>query len=286
MQGGDSLTSCQIQEIAAEFTRTSPDNIVPVNKALRRHIAGMRIYEEPIFGYADPDDPYFESLKKPAAFLSDFMLPKEWLPSAMTVISFFLPFTRQVRDSNKRDMDWPSQEWMNARIEGQNFIGALTRHIQCRLETEGFTSVAPSYDSRFWMRSVIPNDDFTLDKAFTSNWSERHIAYACGLGTFSLSKGLITKKGVAGRFGSLLTDLELNVLPRPYKSLEEYCSHCGACINNCPVGAICIEKGKNHILCKQFLDQTRAPMPPYYGCGKCQINVPCEMGIPVIKSEI
>lgn len=274
------MTVQQLQAIAEEFVRISPVNTVPEEKALRPRIAGMRIYEEPILGYASPDDPYFESLRDPAAHLGEFVFPREWMPRVKTVISIFLPFTRQVRDSNKRDLDWPSQEWMNARIEGQSFISALTKHIQTHLAAEGFASVAPSYDKRFWMRSVIPTDEFPLDRAFTSNWSERHVAYACGLGTFSLSKNIITRKGVAGRFGSLLTDIESPVTPRPYSSLEEYCSRCGTCAKNCSVGAISLENGKNHIPCKLFLDQTRAPVPPYYGCGKCQVNVPCEAGIP------
>ena len=32
---------------------------------------------------------------------------------------------------------------------------------------------------------------------YISTWSERHAMYAAGLGTFGLSKGLITKKGMA-----------------------------------------------------------------------------------------
>jgi len=32
-----------------------------------------------------------------------------------------------------------------------------------------------------------------------SNWSERHIAYVAGLGTFSLADSFITEKGAANR---------------------------------------------------------------------------------------
>ena len=270
----------QLQTIAEEFTRTSPANIVPEGKALRPNIAGMRIYEEPIFGYASPNDSYLESLKGSGANMDELLLPCEWMPGAKTLISFFLPFTLQVRNSNKYDMDWPSPEWLHARIEGQEFIGALTKHLQSRLADEGFTSVAPSFDQRFRSRSSIPSDEFPLSRTFTSNWSERHAAYACGLGTFCLSKGMITRKGVAGRFGSLLTDLALPASPRPYLSLEEYCIRCGVCAKNCPAGAISLEKGKDHIPCKLFVDKTQASEHPYYGCGKCQVGVPCEAGIP------
>ena len=36
-----------------------------------------------------------------------------------------------------------------------------------------------------------------------STWSERHVAYVSGLGTFGLSGGLITAKGQAVRLGSV-----------------------------------------------------------------------------------
>ena len=51
--------------------------------------------------------------------------------------------------------------------------------------------------------SVSGNTDKVGD--YASNWSERHVAYVCGLGTFGC-QGLITSKGLAGRFGSIITD--------------------------------------------------------------------------------
>lgn len=49
---------------------------------------------------------------------------------------------------------------------------------------------------------------------------------------------------------------------------------------NCPANAISIENGKNHIICSEFLDITMEKHKPRYGCGKCQIDVPCESRIP------
>jgi epoxyqueuosine reductase QueG len=102
----------------------------------------------------------------------------------------------------------------------------------------------------------------------------------CGLGTFGLSKGLITSKGIAGRFGSIITSLYLPPNKREYEEIYEYCSMCGACVKKCPVNAISIEKGKNHIICSKFLNQTVEKYKPRYGCGKCQVGVPCESMIP------
>lgn len=100
------------------------------------------------------------------------------------------------------------------------------------------------------------------------------------LGTFGLSKGLITKRGIAGRFGSIITELYLALDNRAYHEIYEYCSMCGAYVKNCPVKAISIENGKDHNICSKLLDITADKFKPRYGCGKCQINVPCENRIP------
>jgi len=43
----------------------------------------------------------------------------------------------------------------------------------------------------------------------SSNWSERHIAYAAGMGTFSLNDAFITEKGIAIKLLSVVTELEI-----------------------------------------------------------------------------
>ena len=68
-----------------------------------------------------------------------------------------------------------------------------------------------------------------------SQWSERHAAYASGLGTFGLCDGLITPKGKAVRFASVVTRIKVPPTQRPYKDHHAYCLHyakgiCGMCI--------------------------------------------------------
>ena len=146
------------------------------------------------------------------------------------------------------------------------------------LEKEGFASVCPTTSENF--RNITP---------YISNWSERHAAYAAGLGTFGLSKGLITEKGMAGRFGSVITDAEFSPTIRPYSDPFEYCTMCGACMMRCPAGAIDKSKGcalgKDQLICGPYLSGSRLPKHGpnervRYGCGKCQVGVPCENGIP------
>jgi epoxyqueuosine reductase QueG len=78
----------------------------------------------------------------------------------------------------------------------------------------------------------------------------------------------------------VVTTAELPVKKRPYSGLYEYCTFCGACMKNCPVNAISPEEGKKHPPCSDYLDVIREKYAPRYGCGKCQVKVPCRDGIP------
>ena len=118
------------------------------------------------------------------------------------------------------------------------------------------------------------------ETTFSSNWSERHAAYAAGLGTFGLSKGLITEKGIAGRFASIIIDAEAAPDERKYTGIYDYCTMCGACVRRCPGQAITLEEGKNHNICNTTVNTLSAPHAPRYGCGLCQTKVPCESRIP------
>jgi epoxyqueuosine reductase len=124
----------------------------------------------------------------------------------------------------------------------------------------------------------------------TSNWSERHIAYAAGLGTFGLCDGLITPVGKAMRCGSVVARLALAATPRVYRDHHAYCDffaekRCAACVERCPVGAIS-EQGHDKARCLDYLDQVRRELiEPQFGfstdaCGLCQTSVPCESHIP------
>ncbi|KOA18561.1 4Fe-4S binding domain protein [Clostridium homopropionicum DSM 5847] len=75
--------------------------------------------------------------------------------------------------------------------------------------------------------------------------------------------------------------LDLEPDRRDYENIYEYCSMCGKCVKNCPANAISLIYGKSHDACSDFLDKTAEKYKPRYGCGKCQINVPCESNIPM-----
>jgi epoxyqueuosine reductase QueG len=206
----------------------------------------------------------------------------EWLPGAQSVVCWYLPFTKAVRDTN-RAPGLPSEEWASARIDGEAFNNALRHFAAGWLKSQGGEAVAPIIDKRFSVVNHIPN------------WSERHAAFVAGLGTFGLHRALITEKGTAGRLGSVVTTLKLEPTSRPYTRFDEYCpflTHqqaetvsgkklkCGACIRRCPPGAI-TENGKDHDTCGGFIENEVLPLfAPRCGCAKCNVGVPCEGGIP------
>lgn len=263
-----------------DFVETSPLNLVAESDALRPDIAGMPMYDDALVGVAAADDDGFEALRRPEAVGPHFRGPGEWLPGAKSVIAFFLPFSDRVVLSNRRDAREPSAEWMHARIEGQTFIIGLCRHLCAVLEAAGHRALTPAIHPDF----ISCNQANADGLAYTSNWSERHVGYVAGLGTFGLSSGFISRRGMAGRMGSVITDLALPADARPYSAHNEYCTMCGACQRRCPVDAISREKGRDKPACAVFLSGILQRHKPRYGCGKCQVAVPCERRAPGLKN--
>ena len=256
---------------AETYYNESPLNYVSAEIAMDPEYIGLKLFDPPIFAFGAADDEIYNEFKSPEIIGDQFRKPTDFLQGAKSVITFFIPYTERIRISNAQDYDWPSREWLHGRIEGQTFVKALCIHICDFLTHSGYKSLIPSFDKDFKVGSETNRD--------TSNWSERHIAYACGLGTFGLSKGIITEKGTCGRLGSIVTELELPSSGRPYKDAYEYCLKCGTCFPHCPVRAI-TEEGKDDVRCGKFLDAVTKKHAPWYGCAKCQVGVPCESAIP------
>ena len=261
----------------------------PGNRAEVPGQGSIQLFDAPLIGVADAHDPLFNRFRDPDIIGDAFLAPCEWIPEAQSVISFFFPFTEALRRSNRGSSAWPSLAWAYGRYEGQTFIVACLEALKQRLAEEGVNAVIPTRDPRFTVRIVpvaaLAEDGESPDSPETteggdfranSAWSERHVAYACGLGTFGLSRGFITERGMAGRLGSIIVDCALPPDARPCDDPMAYCIRCGACVRNCPAHAISLEHGKSNRLCNAYLDTTREHFAPRYGCGKCQVDVPCE----------
>lgn len=275
------ITLHSIQEALAEFVATSPLNYVTEQMALVPEDVGQRLYDAPIVKIGAADDPLWEALKAPQAVGELLRTPKEWMAEARNVVSYFAPFSDFVVDGN-RDATAVGNGWLYARVEGQAFLTEVNHFLERWFAEQGVKALSPYASAEFKYVFEAGTCEAVENKSlsFTSNWSERHVAYVCGLGTFGLSKGLITERGVAGRFGSVVTAAPLEVTPRPYSDIYEYCSMCGACARQCPGEAITLVEGKSHPKCCAYVNVMREWYAPRFGCGKCQVGVPCERGIP------
>ena len=255
------------------YVQESPDNRFPDT--------GGPYFTEPLVGFAAADDPLFAAYKE---IIGEFhRTPREILAGAATVISWVLPVTLATRESNRRENCWPSREWSFTRSHGENFNSSLRRHLVAWLEERGNRAVAPQLDP-CWRQL----DDPAVGIA--STWSERHAAYAAGLGTFSLNDGLITARGIAHRLGSIITDQVLPPTPRTAPDHRHNClwyreGSCGLCVSRCPVRAISKE-GHDKAQCREYV---YGAVPdavgesygvPQTGCGLCQTRVPCEAAVP------
>lgn len=245
-------------------------------------------YEEPIIQFADADDSLFHEYKKVIG--EHHFTPKEAFElefgedsyTGGTVISVVLPINEKTRKSNRGEAKVASKQWTLSRTFGDEvFIRGFVKHLEDYISKIGYKTIAPQYAEGF---------QISVDALGpTSNWSERHIAYVAGLGTFSLNDGFITEKGIAIRLVSLVTELKITPDVRNFKSHTDNCllcskGICAACIKRCPVGAISKE-GHDKIKCykyvyseesKELAVKRGGSREAGSGCGLCQTNVPCE----------
>ena len=252
----------------------------------------LTLYDEPIFGISEASDPLYGTFREENIIGPGYRPPQEWLVGAKSVISVFFPASEKVRSSNGRSTDTASVEWSYARMEGQKYINGFMEELVRILSEKGINSIYPSGDPSFF--SIVggrgsgsaPKDPDTGlypgagADTFGSCWSERHAAFVSGLGTFGMSRGLITRKGMAGRYGSLIVNTALEKDVREYTDPYEYCIKCGACARRCPAGAIPEDGPKDHTVCSPWVSASGKKLAPRYGCGLCQTAVPCEKGIP------
>lgn len=274
-------------------------NFIKENEQNRRTQLGQGVYwDEPLVGFASGIDPLFFEYK---TIIGSFHLtPREIIAGLIkekgrglllseieqiSVISWILPASEDTRKSNRKENQFPSKLWAYTRDFGEACNTALKKHVIGFLDDLGYVAVAPT---------LLPSFQYGRDEkvGWASPWSERHVAYACGLGTFSLNDGLITSKGMAVRIGSVITLLKLTPSERKYRHHKENClifrnEECGKCIRRCPAGAI-TEKGHDKDKCREYINSEplKAKCSEYglqnppSACGLCQTGVPCEFEIP------
>ncbi len=284
MKKESNISGNWVNELIRDFIATSPKNTM-------QNENGDSAWDSVLVGFASGADQIWQQYKEyigafhwtPWEVFNQHRPEKNVSSDQLTVISWVLPQREMVRKTNRRAKKYPSEEWARIRIYGEEFNVALRNHVANSLEHAGHAAIAPM---------LVPNWTIVKSERFSyaSSWSERHAAHAAGLGTFGLCDGLITAKGKAMRVGSVIAKVSIEPTPRPYANHRAYClffdnGTCGKCIDRCPVRAI-TEAGHDKEKCRKHLVRTSAYVKETYkfqgyGCGLCQVGIPCEAGIPV-----
>jgi ferredoxin len=168
---------------------------------------GSRFFDDPVIRFADAADPLFNEYKTLIGAFHN--TPKEAYELTFgantfksgSVISIMLPTAAAIRESNRKQTEWASKEWAIARAYNDDLYAAVAGYTINLLTESGYHGVYPLNANGY---KVISDGEH-----FASTWSERHIAYAAGHGTFGLNDGFITEKGIAVKFVSVVTDLQV-----------------------------------------------------------------------------
>jgi epoxyqueuosine reductase len=250
-----------------------------------------KAWEEPLIGFSNGNDSLYQKYK-------ECIGPFHWTPleiflntfpnieiqaEDLSVITWILPATENIKSDNRKEKKYPSERWARARIFGEETNEKLRKHVVVALQECGFKAIAPSL-SPSWKSTQFGG------YPIASTWSERHAAYASGLGTFGLCDGLITKRGKAIRCGSVVSNIKILPTKRPYDNHHAYClffskGTCGKCMERCPAGAITPKKHDKFKCASYLLGDVKKHSNfhfdyEWYGCGLCQTGVPCESKIP------
>ncbi len=234
-------------------------------------------WRKPLLATAKADE-RFKILPKIAS--DDHVLPWDLLPSAKTVIVFFIPFVKELVDENSPG-EFPCRNWGVA-YEGTNtLIGTLSERIKDYLTEQGYNSVLTPATHNFDAVKLV------------AKWSHKHLAHISGLGRFGVNTQMITPSGCTGRLGSLVTEADMG--DSSLVESEELCLHtadqeCLKCLNRCPINAL-KEDGFDRHRCYERLQFNLNHRKSFAGlkdtthvCGKCVVNVPCSFD-PIVQQK-
>lgn len=253
---------------------------------------GIRVYEEecgrqtvfgePLVGYANTSEIIFDMF-----YDHDICkLPRKVYNPARAVIVYFLPYTEDVVESN-RGGGAPSDKWVQAYHDSMWAMMKVNASITEEIGKFG----------RLASICNVPTD--WDEKKCGPEWNYKMAAYACKMGDFGPSGCIMTEAGPAGRFGAILTDINLvperdfgfsNTESRAHtpemeaeyeKIMADSCyidqsgegkgSVCSAeLIAACPAGAVSAD-GIDRVKCQAYCKTINEFVPTPDMCGKCYL---------------
>ena len=233
-------------------------------ESYKRRTNSRTDWGEPVVAFAEAQDPLFCKMKGVVG--PSHLLPSDLLPDAKSVITYFIPFSRETVGSNAAAKG-TSKKWAQSYIETNQLIVDLNNALSDMLKKKGFRSA-----------TTPPAHNFDQEK-LVSNWSQKHVAYIAGLGKFGLHHMIITEKGCCGRIGSLVTNAKIE----PTKKVHtEFClfklnGSCGVCVEKCRPKALKTDHLDKQTCYKECLRNAKiyTEMGLADVCGKCIVMVPC-----------
>jgi epoxyqueuosine reductase QueG len=249
------------------------------------------IYDDLLIGFQKVDHPIFDKIAeiipehlKPLDFLPEFQMDNSVGKIGLSVISFSFVFNQKTVEENSLQNDYPSFSWYKSTDLFTEFITTFRQFLKKYCDNEQIHYVVPNTIKDKYR--IIWRDGIKY-----STWSERHIAYACGLGSFGLHGSLITDNGCAHRLMSVIIDKEFKYYNEPDQPWNKNCLsanniNCGKCINKCPVNSIRIS-GRSIINClKHESIENKETSKRIFGyemeaCGLCMSGVPCSTKNPM-----
>lgn len=224
------------------------------------------IWRTPIVGFADAGSRYIENIEKFVG--TSHRQPTDYLKHATIIISCFVPFSKEISASNAVSKgNYTSKEWSDAYEVTNDMLDRLTLFIADKVHDLG-------YDA------VVPKDIGMKKEELKSPWSQRHIAYAAGLGTFGINNMLITEKGCCGRYCSVITNLpiEADKILEEENCLYKKNRTCAKCVEHCIQGALTTE-GFDRFKCFEVC-LSNENLYGHAVCGKCTTEIPCAFSVP------
>jgi len=240
-----------------------------IQAVIEKAFADLRrpdLIRTPLVAFSSAHDPRYGELKQ---IIGPWhALPTDFLPEAKSVITYFIPFTKEVALAPKLEPDG-SPIWSEAYITINRHFHVVNQAVQELLESRGHQAA-----------QIKPPKAYDPE-TFHAPWSHRSTAVIAGLATLGANNLAITDKGSGGRFCSLITSARLEPTATTPKKVCPYPINgsCGLCIRACPAGAL-TGQGTNKAACQAELNKNperlKKKNAPYIAdiCGKCLAACP------------
>lgn len=145
----------ELTDLIKLFTADNQENLMTAKDAIDPSLAGMKVYDEPLVGFARADDELFvKEFKKEGVIHPEYLSPCQWLPGAKTVISFFLPFTAGVKRSNRNRTDEPYEPGIPQRCSTLRLRQVSDRRSPQKSENSGSHLIHTSGHRMFFSEQI------------------------------------------------------------------------------------------------------------------------------------